>query len=205
MPRTKSARAAAEAAPESDPAMTPAATADIATHEPRRAAGEAENPGTQASDGITHIKLPWVRGASDQEPPPAAKDAAAGPATAEGERRPFPDVTEQKTIRVSPDGDMLRLRRSRRYNQMQLSPDGALPDWAKERLKADGWRDRVEDEGIYTKQLPPRPKPDDATPPPPAWPVVIEAERFFEQLVNDLRTERKMPPVRLNTAAVAER
>ena len=39
----------------------------------------------------------------------------------------------------------------------------------------------------------------------PAWPVVIEAERLFEEIANGIRATRKMPPVRLGTAAEAER
>jgi hypothetical protein len=96
------------------------------------------------------------------EPPAqeAAPPAAEQPVP-ESERRPLPDVSEQKTVLISPepDGAKLRLLRSRRYNQVQISPDGDLPDWARERLQAAGWRDRVEEEGIYTKQLPPRAKP----------------------------------------------
>ena len=141
---------------------------------------------------------------------PPAQEAAAPAAerpVPEGERRPWPDVTEQKTAQVSPDGDKLRLLRSHRFNQMQVKADSELPDWAKERLKADGWRDRVEDEGIYTKQLPPRPKADaeGPEPSPSRRRVVFEAERFFEQLANDIRAERQMPPVRLGTAAGPER
>jgi hypothetical protein len=151
------------------------------------------------------------------EPPAqeAAPPSAAAPATervpAEHERPRLPDVSEQKTVLISPepDGAKVRLLRSRRYNQVQISPDGELPDWARERLKDAGWRDRVEDEGIYTKQLPPRAKPaaDGQEPEPakPAWPAVIEAERFFEQLANDIRAERGMPPIRLGTAAGPER
>ena len=33
----------------------------------------------------------------------------------------------------------------------------------------------------------------------------FDADRFFEQLANDIRAKRGMPPVRLNSAAVAER
>jgi hypothetical protein len=139
----------------------------------------------------------------------ATSTATEPPAAAGEERRPWPDVMEQKTVAVSPDGDKLRLLRSRRFNQMQIKGDGELPDWAKERLKADGWRDRVEDEGIYTKQLPPRPRPaaegQQAEQAKPAWPTVIEAERFFEQLANDIRAERGMSRAHLGGAAVADR
>jgi hypothetical protein len=37
---------------------------------------------------------------------------------------------------------------------MQISSDKELPLSAKERLHAAGWRDRTEEEGIWTKQLP---------------------------------------------------
>ncbi len=140
---------------------------------------------------------------AEEAAPPVAAATAVEPPPAERERRPFPDVSEKKTVAVSPDGDKLRLRWSDRYNQIQISPDGELPDWARERLKADGWRDRVEDEGIYTKQLPPRPKADaeGPEPSPSRRRVVFEAESFFEQLANDIRAERGMKPVRLGTAA----
>jgi hypothetical protein len=147
-------------------------------------------------------------GAATQEPRPAAKDAAAAERSpAEGERRPFPDVSEQKTVLVSPDGDKLRLLQSRRFNQLQISHDGAIPDWAKERLKADGWRDRVEDEGIYTKQLPPRAQPgeEDQGQASSRRRAGYEADRFFEQLANDIRADRGLSPIRLGGAAVAER
>jgi hypothetical protein len=138
---------------------------------------------------------------------PATSTATEPPAAAGEERRPWPDVSEQKTVPVSPDGDKLRLLQSRRFNQFQIKSDGEIPDWAKEKLKADGWTDRVQDEGIYTKQLPPRAKPgeEDQGQAASRRRAGHEADRFFEQLANDLRAERQMPPIRLNTAAVAER
>jgi hypothetical protein len=144
------------------------------------------------------------------EPPAqeAAPPAAERPVP-EGERRPFPDVSEQKTVLISPepDGAKLRLRRSHRYNQVQISPDGEIPDWARKRLHDAGWRDRVEDEGIYTKQLPPRAKPGEENPELSSARrrMDFEAERFFEQLANDIRAERGMKPIRLGTAAGPER
>jgi hypothetical protein len=139
----------------------------------------------------------------EEAAPQPAATAVAEPSAEERQRPPYRDVREQKDVRVSPNGDKLRLLRSDRYNQMQISPDGELPDWARERLQADGWRDRVEDEGIYTRQLPPRPKAgeEDRELSSARRRAVIEAERFFEQLANDLRADRKMPPVRLGTAA----
>jgi hypothetical protein len=146
--------------------------------------------------------------------PPAAEAALppsipAEPVPVERERPPFSDPSEQKEVLISPgpDGARLRLLRSRRYNQMQISSDTELPLTAKQRLHDAGWRDRTEEEGIWTKQLPPRPKPgdDDPSAAKPAWPTVIEAERLFEEIANAIRADRKMPPVRLGTAAVAGR
>ena len=139
----------------------------------------------------------------EEAAPPAAAATVAEASPPERERPPLPDVSEQKTVQVSPDGDKLRLRRGHRYNQVQISPDGELPDWARERLKADGWRDRVEDEGIYTKQLPPRPQPGEENPELSAARrrADLDAAKFFEQLANDIRKERGMNPVRLGTAA----
>jgi hypothetical protein len=141
--------------------------------------------------------------------PPAAVALAAERAPADRERPRLPDVSEQKQVLISPgpDGARLRLLRSRRYNQMQISADGELPDKVKEQLHAAGWRDRTEVEGIWTRQLPPRARPDaeGQEPAKPAWPTVLEAERFFEKLANEMRADRGMPPVRLGTAAGAER
>ena len=70
----------------------------------------------------------------------------------------LPDVREIKSVNLGPDRDSPRLRllRSFRFNQMQIRSDEALPEAASEKLKAEGWRDRTEEEGIWTKQLPPR-------------------------------------------------
>ena len=143
-----------------------------------------------------------------QEAAPPSAAAAERPAP-ESARRPFPDVSEQKTVLISPDPDgaKLRLRRSYRFNQVQISPDGELPDWARKRLHDAGWRDRVEDEGIYTKQLPPRPKPGEEDPELSSARVRmdLDTKRFFKQLANDIRAERGMKPVHLGTAAGPER
>ena len=142
---------------------------------------------------------------AEEAGPPVASAIDVEPATEAAQRPPYRDVREQKTVAISPgpDGDKLRLLRSDRYNQMQVRPDGELPDWARERLKAEGWRDRVEDEGIYTRQLPPRPRAgeDDRELSSARRRAVFEAERFFEELANDIRADRKMPPVRLGMAA----
>src|SRR5262249_30230038 len=131
MPRTRKAAAqTTEETLEAAPASTPAADQAPAGEAGR----ETRHPARERAREPNH--------------------AAERPPAEGGERRPWPDVREQKTVSISPNGDALRLLQSTRFNQMQLSSDGEIPDWAKERLRDAGWRDRVEDEGIYTKQLP---------------------------------------------------
>jgi hypothetical protein len=147
--------------------------------------------------------------AEEAVPPVAASTAPAGPSPEERKRPPFPDVSEQKEVLISPgpDGAKLRLLRSSKYKQMQISSDGELPEKAQERLHAAGWRDRTEEEGIWTKQLPPLPEPgaEGPEPSPSRRRMVFDAERLFEEIANAIRADRKMPPVRLGGAAVAER
>ena len=143
---------------------------------------------------------------AEEAAPPVAVAAAAGPSSEEPKRPPFPTWASRRRSSSAPGrtARRLRLRRGHRYNQVQISPDGELPDWAQERLKDAGWRDRVEDEGIYTKQLPPRAPAGRGEPgadggPPPGG--SLTPSRFFEALVNDIRQERGMKPVRLGMAA----
>lgn len=78
-----------------------------------------------------------------------------------------------------------------------------MPPAARERLHAAGWRDRTEEEGIWTKQLPPLPEPGQPEPSPSRRRMVFEAERLFEEIANAIRAGHKMPPVRLGGAEVA--
>jgi hypothetical protein len=123
------------------------------------------------------------------------------------EQPPHPDVREQKEVAVSPKGDKLRPLRSDKYNQLQISADGPLPPSARLRLEDAGWKDRMEQEGIWTKQIPPRARPDEDAQQASAsrQRMVLEAERFFEQLANGIRVDRQMPPLRLGTAASLDR
>ena len=60
-------------------------------------------------------------------------------------------------------------------------------------MKAAGWTERPE-EGIFTKQLPPRPKAEGEEAK-PAWPTVLEAERQFHELANAIRADKGLSPV----------
>lgn len=183
-------------------APAPEATTETA---PTMTLAAEQAPAGEAGGEATAPREPRQAGREGEDCKPAY--AAERAPVEGGERRPWPDVTEQKTVSISPNGDALRLLQSKRFDQMQISSDGEIPDWARERLRDAGWSDRVEDEGIYTKQLPPRGEPgkEDPALSSARRRMGFEADRFFEKLANDIRAERQMPPVRLNTAAVAER
>jgi hypothetical protein len=116
----------------------------------------------------------------------------------------LPDVRESKSVNLGPDKNSPRLRllRSYRFNQMQISSDEGLPQAQRDQLNAAGWTERS-DEGIWTKQLPPRAR--EGEEPRSAWPTVLEAERLFHDIANAIRADRKMPPVDQERGAWAER
>ncbi len=137
-----------------------------------------------------------------EEPTPRMTETVTPiPAVEEGQRpkERLPDIREMKSIKLGPERDSPRLRllRSYRFNQLQVRSDEELPQSAREQLHAAGWRDRTEEEGIWTKQLPPRPRKDAEDPGPvtPGWPTVVEAERLFHELANANRADKGLPPI----------
>ena len=137
-----------------------------------------------------------------EEPAPRLTETVTPiPAAEEGQRpkQRLPDIRELKSINLGPDRDSPRLRllRSYRFNQIQVRSDEELPQAAREQLQAAGWKDRTEEEGIWTKQLPPRPRQDAEGPGPatPGWPTVVEAERLFHELANAIRADKGLPSV----------
>jgi hypothetical protein len=72
---------------------------------------------------------------------------------------------------------------------MQIRADEELSQTSRDQLKDAGWIERL-DEGIWTKQLPRRPKGGEGEAPQPAWPTVVEAERLFHDLANAIRTDK---------------
>jgi hypothetical protein len=127
--------------------------------------------------------------------PTLALVTEAGQGMDEARATRFPDPREHKSISLGSDRDSPRIRllRSQRFNQMQIRADEQLPDASREQLKAAGWTERPE-EGIFTKQLPPRPK-TEGEETKPAWPTVLEAERQFHELANSIRSDKGLPPV----------
>ena len=142
-----------------------------------------------ASDTLTPPQRPELVQPQAPEPPQldARQPAAEPPAR-------LPDAREMKSINLGPDkaSPRLRLLRGYRFNQMQIRSDLELPDAARETLAAAGWTERRE-EGIWTRQLPPRAKEGEEQK--PVWPVVVEAERLFHEVANGIRAEYGLPPV----------
>jgi hypothetical protein len=138
---------------------------------------------------------------SEESAPPVAATATLDPATEEeqptGERKTawYPDPREWKSVSLGSDRDSPRLRllRSHRFNQMQIRSDEEIPEAYREQLKAAGWTERPE-EGIWTKQLPPRPKAE-GDEQKPAWPTVVEAERLFQDIAKAIRADKGLPSV----------
>jgi hypothetical protein len=119
--------------------------------------------------------------------------AAAAELPGERQTARFADPREQKQISLGlgKDSPKLRLLRSHRFNQMQIRSDEALPDDARKKLTDAGWTERPE-EGIWTRQLPPRAKDGEEQKAP--WPIVLEAERLFHDVANGIRADRGLPP-----------
>jgi hypothetical protein len=143
---------------------------------------------------------------STQDEAPQAPETASSAVTAEpGQGQPepgttrLPDPREQRSVSLDGDrqGPRLRLLRSHRFNQVQIRSDEELPEAQRERLKAAGWTERAE-EGIWTKQLPTR-KHAEGEEPKPAWPTVVEAERLFQDIANDIRAGKGLPAVTQET------
>ncbi len=83
----------------------------------------------------------------------------------------------------------MQLLRSHRFKQMQMRFDIQPDDHHLMKLKEAGWRDRTQDEGIWTKQV--------AT---GEWQPVADAERLFKEIANAIREEKGLEPVLLGVA-----
>ena len=109
-----------------------------------------------------------------QEPPKDAPVYAADP---------HPKLT----ISLSDErgGPKAQLLRSHKFNQMQVRFDGEQPgDETLAMLKQSGWRDRREEEGIFTKQID-----RDAR-----WQSVDQMEKEFKSIANRIRESKGLEP-----------
>ena len=57
-------------------------------------------------------------------------------------------------------------------------------------LAKAGWRDRTQEEGIWTRQVPKE----------ESWKTVIDAERLFEKIANAIRQDKGLEPIHLERA-----
>lgn len=84
----------------------------------------------------------------------------------------------------------IQLLRSHRYKQMQLRFDQQPDDKYLVMLNEAGWRDRTEEEGIWTKQVESG-----------MWQPVADAERLFKEIGNGIRKDKGLNPVMELSAA----
>ena len=82
------------------------------------------------------------------------------------------------------DGQRMQLLRSHRYQQVQMRFDQQPDEKYLAMLAEAGWRDRTQEEGIWTKQVPKG-----------EWKPVADAERLFREIANKIRQDKGLEPV----------
>ncbi|MDR3635869.1 MAG: DEAD/DEAH box helicase family protein [Isosphaeraceae bacterium] len=87
----------------------------------------------------------------------------------------------------------VQLRRSHKYKQMQIQFEQQPDEKYLLMLKRAGWRDRTEEEGIWTKQIDPDYR----------WQSVDVMEREFKQVANAIRTDKGLEPVMVSGVTAA--
>jgi hypothetical protein len=160
MPRT---RKAAEAIPVAKATLEAAPTITLSAEQapPSEAGGETIN---------------------SREPRQSARGAAATePAYAA-------DPHEKISVSLSNvrGGPEMHLLRSHRFRQLQIRFDREQPDDKYlEMLRKAGWRDRTQEEGVWTKQIDPNAR----------WQSVAKMEQEFKAVANAIRECKKLAPV----------
>ena len=124
------------------------------------------------------------------EPMPATQTASEPSAPEQPAKEPQhandPRSVMGANLSGQPDGPLMRLLRSQKFNQMQIQFDGGQPDEQYlARLRQDGWKDRTKSEGVWTKQID-----RDAR-----WQSVDKMEREFKAVANAIRKDKGMEPV----------
>lgn len=124
------------------------------------------------------------------EPTPSAAPAADAPAAeagpAEPAAAPFADRHPLDTVALGPanDAPKMRLFRSDKYQQMQISFDEKPGEPHRARLQQAGWRWRAA-ERVWTKQFEAGAR----------WRTQADAERLFAEIANAVRAGLGLPPV----------
>lgn len=132
-------------------------------------------------------------------PTPTAEPAASAPPAPPAESRPpqgeaaapasppFADPHSVMTISLSAErgGPAVHLLRSHKFHQMQVRFDGGQPDEHHlAELQRLGWRDRTQEEGVWTKQIDRNAR----------WQSVDQMEREFKMIANEIRREKGLEP-----------
>jgi hypothetical protein len=158
---TKTRKAAAAPAPEATTETAPTITL---------AAGQA-----LAGEAVGESSAP-------REPRQAAREGEAGkPAYAA-------DPHEKRSVSLSgvSGGPEMHLLRSHKFKQMQIRFDHGQPDEQyTEMLRQAGWRDRTQEEGVWTKQIDPNGR----------WQSVAKMEQEFKDVANAIRESKGLGPV----------
>jgi hypothetical protein len=139
-----------------------------------------------ARNQIAAKEQPAAAPVAELEPLPTAAESAKGPS----DDRPAyaPDPHEKLSVSLSDvrGGPAMHLLRSHRYNQLQVRFDHGQPDEKFLKMLTDaGWRDRTQEEGVFTKQIDRDAK----------WQAVARMEEEFKHVANEIRQSRGLGPV----------
>jgi hypothetical protein len=111
--------------------------------------------------------------------------ASAAPAN-KSAYAPDPNPLISVSLSDTKGGPSMQLLRSHKFKQMQVRFEGGQPDEQYLKMLTDnGWKDRTENEGVFTKQID-----QDAR-----WQSVQKMEQEFREVANKIRADRKLPPV----------
>jgi hypothetical protein len=122
--------------------------------------------------------------------PPATREGPEQrePAKAAAAREPIltPDPRGVMSVSLGDErgSPRMRLLRSHKYNQMQMSFEQQPDDQYLAMLREAGWTDRTENEGVWTKQVGQG-----------QWQPVADAERLFKEIANAIRKDKGLEPV----------
>ena len=126
---------------------------------------------------------PAAETAIDMEPLPAATEQPREPA-----KEYAADPHEKISVSLSDvrGGPSMHLLRSHKFRQMQVRFNNGQPDEQYlEMLKQAGWKDRTQEEGVWTKQIDPNAR----------WQSVAKMEEEFKAVANAIREDKGLGPV----------
>jgi hypothetical protein len=137
-----------------------------------------------------HETTPAITLADERAPAKEAIQESRQPERegAAGEPAYAPDPHSKISVSLSDvrGGPAMHLLRSQRFRQMQIQFDREQPgEQYLAMLKRAGWRDRTEEEGVWTKQIDPNAR----------WQSVQQMEHEFRDVANAIRKGKRLRPV----------